>query len=372
MLFSDVVGQEDLKKELKKGVLNGRIPHCQLFISREGTGGLGLAIAYARLIIEGQNPSESTRLKLSELKHPDLHFVFPTAANKEIKSKPTSETFLNPWREFIHKTPYGNLFDWYKSLEIENKQGKIGNDDVESLINKISLKSFEGGWKVAVIWMAEKMNLTATNKLLKLIEEPPINTVFLFVCESKNSLADTLVSRCQISTLSPLKKETIELYLKNKGVESLKAKNSAINSSGSLRQALINVYDNDQNQQFEQWFLKWVRTAFNVKKNKEEVLELVNWSKNISTKGREVQKKFLEFSINLFRNALLKHYEIEQLVNFSPTTDINFEGFSKYVNEKNIEEIHKELESAFVGIESNGNPNMIFMDLSLKLTRLIQ
>ena len=141
MLFSDVVGQEDLKKELKKGVLNGRIPHCQLFISREGTGGLGLAIAYARLIIEGQNPSEPTQLKLSELKHPDLHFLFPTAANKEIKSKPTSEMFLNPWREFVHKTPYGNLFDWYQSLEIENKQGKIGNDDVESLINKISLKS---------------------------------------------------------------------------------------------------------------------------------------------------------------------------------------------------------------------------------------
>jgi DNA polymerase-3 subunit delta' len=372
MLFSDVVGQEDLKKELKKGVLNGRVPHCQLFISREGTGGLSLAIAYARQIIEGQNPSESTRLKLSELKHPDLHFVFPTATNKEIKSKPTSEMFLNPWREFVHKTPYGNLFDWYQSLDIENKQGKIGNDDVESLINKISLKSFEGGWKVAIIWMVEKMNLTATNKLLKLIEEPPINTVFLFVCESKNSLADTLVSRCQTSTLSPLKKEAVELYLKNKGVEGLKAKNSAINSSGNLRQALISVYNNDQNQQFELWFLKWVRTAFNVKKNKEEVLGLVNWSKNISTKGREVQKKFLEFSMNLFRNAMLKHYEIEQLVSFSPTTDINFEGFSKYVNERNIEEIHKELESAFVGIESNGNPNMIFMDLSLKLTRLIQ
>ena len=187
--------------------------------------------------------------------------------------------------------------------------------------------------------MAEKINLTATNKLLKLIEEPPINTVFIFVCESKNSLADTLVSRCQISTLSPVKKEAVELYLKNKGVEGLKAKKTAINSSGNLRQALISVYDNDQNQQFEQWFLKWVRTAFNVKKNKEEVLELVNWSKNISTKGREVQKKFLEFSMNLFRNAMLKHYEIEQLVNFSPTTDINFEGFSKYVNEKNIEEI---------------------------------
>jgi DNA polymerase-3 subunit delta' len=372
MLFSDVVGQEDLKKELKKGVFNGRIPHCQLFISREGTGGLALAIAYARLIIEGHSPSESTRLKLSELKHPDLHFMFPTAANKEIKSKPTSEIFLSHWREFVHKNPYGNLFDWYQHLDVENKQGKIGNDDVEHLINKISLKSFEGGWKATVIWMAEKITLSATNKLLKLIEEPPKNTVFIFVCESKNSLADTLVSRCQISNLSPLKKEDIELFLKNKGVENLKAKNSAINSNGNLRQALISINDNERNQQFEQWFLKWVRTAFNVKKNKEEVLELVNWSKNISTKGREVQKKFLEFSMSLFRNALLKHYEIEQLVNFSPTTDINFEGFSKYVNEKNIEEIYKELENAFVGIESNGNPNMVFMDLSLKLTRLIQ
>ena len=133
--------------------------------------------------------------------------MFPTAANKEIKkSKPTSEMFLNPWREFIRKTPYGNLFDWYKSLESENKQGKIGNGDVESLINKISLKSFEGGWKVAVIWMAEKMNLTATNKLLKLIEEPPINTVFFLFVNQKTLPECRTASRCQISTLSPLKK----------------------------------------------------------------------------------------------------------------------------------------------------------------------
>ncbi len=122
--------------------------------------------------------------------------------------------FLNPWREFVHKTPYGNLFDWYQSLEIENKQGKIGNDDVESLINKISLKSFEGGWKVAVIWMAEKINLTATNKLLKLIEEPPTNTVFLFICESKNSLADTLVSRCQTSNFKPTQKRSCRIVFK--------------------------------------------------------------------------------------------------------------------------------------------------------------
>lgn len=372
MLFNDVVGQENLKKELEKSVFQNRIPHCQLFVSPEGSGGLALAVAYARLIIEGSRPSESTQLKLSELKHPDLHFLFPTAINKEVKSKPSSELFLSSWREFVHKSPYGNLFDWYLKIDIENKQGKIGNDDVEYLLNRFSLKSFEGGWKVCVIWMAEKLNLTATNKLLKLIEEPPKSTVFIFVCESKNNLADTLVSRCQVYNLNPIEKEAIELFLKKRGVENSKAKFSATNSNGNLRKALIIAKDNEEDRLFEEWFLKWVRTAFNVKKNKEEVLELINWSKTISSNGREIQKKFLEFSMELFRNAILKHYEIEQLVSFRPTTDINFKAFSNYINEKNIEEIHNELESAYIGIESNGNPNMIFMDLSLKLTRLIQ
>ena len=372
MLFNEIIGQDVLKKELIKGLSSGRIAHSQLFLSPEGTGGLSLAIAYARMIIEKDNELDGTSLKLSELKHPDLHFIYPVAINKDVKSKPISSMFLESWREFVHKNPYGNLFDWYLKIGVENKQGKIGNDEVEDIVKKMSLKSYEGGWKVAVIWMAEKLNLTATNKLLKLIEEPPKKTLFIFVCETTGLMAETLLSRCQTSKLSLLTKEEIESFLIKKGNEKNSSLSAANSSLGNLRLALKSINDNENNKEFEEWFLKWVRTAFKVRKNKEEVLELINWSKMISKTGREVQKNFLSFSMNIFRNALLKNYEINSLVNFNPQTDMNFESFSKYVSGNNIEDIFYEIEEAHKGIESNGNANMIFMDLSLKLTRLIQ
>ena len=372
MLINEIIGQDVLKKELIKGLSSGRIAHSQLFLSPEGTGGLSLAIAYARMIIEKDNELDGTSLKLSELKHPDLHFIYPVAINKDVKSKPISSMFLESWREFVHKNPYGNLFDWYLKIGVENKQGKIGNDEVEDIVKKMSLKSYEGGWKVAVIWMAEKLNLTATNKLLKLIEEPPKKTLFIFVCETTGLMAETLLSRCQTSKLSLLTKEEVESFLIKKGNEKNSSLSAANSSLGNLRLALKSINDNGNNKEFEAWFLKWVRTAFKVRKNKEEVLELINWSKMISKTGREVQKNFLSFSMSIFRNALLKNYEINSLVNFNPQTDMNFESFSKYVSGNNIEDIFYEIEEAHKGIESNGNANMIFMDLSLKLTRLIQ
>ena len=372
MLFNEIIGQDVLKKELVKGLSSGRIAHSQLFLSPEGTGGLSLAIAYARMIIEKDNELDGTSLKLSELKHPDLHFIYPVAINKDVKSKPISSMFLESWREFVHKNPYGNLFDWYLKIGVENKQGKIGNDEVEDIVKKMSLKSYEGGWKVAVIWMAEKLNLTATNKLLKLIEEPPKKTLFIFVCETTGLMAETLLSRCQTSKLSLLTKEEIESFLIKKGNEKKSSSSIASSSLGNLRLALKSINDNENNKEFEEWFLKWVRTAFKVRKNKEEVLELINWSKMISKTGREVQKNFLSFSMNIFRSALLKNYEINSLVNFNQQTNMNFESFSKYVSGNNIEDIFYEIEEAHKGIESNGNANMIFMDLSLKLTRLIQ
>ena len=372
MLFEEVIGQEFLKKELARGLSSGRIAHSQLFLSPEGSGGLSLAIAYARMIIEKENELVGTSLKLSELKHPDLHFIYPVAINKDVKSRPVSSMFLKDWREFVHKNPYGNLFDWYLKIGVENKQGKIGNDEVEDLVKKMSLKSYEGGWKVAIVWMAEKLNLTATNKLLKLIEEPPNKTLFIFICETTALMAETLLSRCQASKLSLLTRVDIESYLINKGVEKSNAAKAAKISGGNLRLALKSLDNNETNKEFEEWFLKWVRTAFKVRKNKEEVLELINWSKMISKTGREVQKNFLTFSSNVFRSALLKNYEINSLVNFDPKTDMNFASFSEYVNGNNIEDIFSEIENAHKGIQSNGNANMIFMDLSLKLTRLIQ
>ncbi len=373
MLFRDIVGQEAIKEELFRGYKKGRIPHCQLFYGPKGCGSLPLAIAYARMVLcdEEALSNQACNLRVSELKHPDLHFIFPVANNQEIKTKAISANFLPQWRVFLHSNSYASLYDWFLSIGIENKQGKIGKDEVSDLVKKMSLKSYEGGWKVAIIWMAERMNLSATNKLLKLIEEPPEKTLFLFVSEDIRSLADTLISRCQKIELKPLSSKKMSKALIQKGYSKEEASSASVKSTGNFHEALKIVSNKEDEKMFEEWFLSWVRSAFAVRKNKEAVLDLVAWSKNISKTGRETQKSFLSYSLDLFRQSLLKNYFLDELTTYSPSTDFNFESFSNFISGNNIDAISVELETAYSNIQSNGNSNMIFMDLSLKLTRLL-
>ena len=373
MLFRDIIGHTFIKKELQRNLTLGRVPHCQLICGPEGSGALPVAIAYARQVIcnELDQKAEFCNLKISELKHPDLHFVYPVANNQDVKSKAISSSFITNWREFLSLNPYGNLFEWYMSIGIENKQGKIGKDEAENLIKKMSLKSYEGGWKAVIIWMAEKMNPSATNKLLKLIEEPPEKTLFIFVAEDELLLMDTLVSRCQIINLNKIPNDLIKKALIDKGFSNELANKASLESNGSYNKAFSFAKGKESDSVFEKWFQSWVRSAFKVKKNKEAVLELVDWSKTVSKSGRETQKKFIGYSLEVFRQALLLNYGISELTFYSPSTDFNFDSFSKFIGGANIEEISLELENAYIQIQSNGNPNMIFTDLSLKLTRLI-
>ena len=373
MLFRDIIGHAFIKKELQRNLTLGRIPHCQLICGPEGSGALPVAIAYARQVIcnELDQKAEFCNLKISELKHPDLHFVYPVANNQDVKSKAISSSFITNWREFLSLNPYGNLFEWYMSIGIENKQGKIGKDEAENLIKKMSLKSYEGGWKAVIIWMAEKMNPSATNKLLKLIEEPPEKTLFIFVAEDELLLMDTLVSRCQRINLNKIPNDLIKKALIDKGFSNELANKASLESNGSYNKAFSFAKGKESDSVFEKWFQSWVRSAFKVKKNKEAVLELVDWSKTVSKSGRETQKKFIAYSLEIFRQALLLNYGISELTFYSPSTDFNFDNFSKFIGGANVEEISLELENAYIQIQSNGNPNMIFTDLSLKLTRLI-
>ena len=373
MLFRDIIGHTFIKKELQRNLTLGRVPHCQLICGPEGSGALPVAIAYARQVIcnELDQKAEFCNLKISELKHPDLHFVYPVANNQDVKSKAISSSFITNWREFLSLNPYGNLFEWYMSIGIENKQGKIGKDEAENLIKKMSLKSYEGGWKAVIIWMAEKMNPSATNKLLKLIEEPPEKTLFIFVAEDELLLMDTLVSRCQRINLNKIPNDLIKKALVDKGFSNELANKASLESNGSYNKAFSFAKGKESDSVFEKWFQSWVRSAFKVKKNKEAVLELVDWSKTVSKSGRETQKKFIAYCLEIFRQALLLNYGISELTFYSPSTDFNFDSFSKFIGGANVEEISLELENAYIQIQSNGNPNMIFTDLSLKLTRLI-
>ena len=219
--------------------------------------------------------------------------------------------------------------------------------------------------------MAEKMNPSATNKLLKLIEEPPEKTLFLFVAQDDLLLMDTLLSRCQRIRLNKIPNAVIRKALVDKGFSSELSNKATIKSSGSYNKALSFVKGKENDTTFEGWFQSWVRSAFKVKKNKEAVLELIEWSNILSKSGRETQKNFISYSLEVFRQALLNNYGLNEITYYAPTTDFNFDSFSSFISGANIEEISRELEKAHIHVQSNGNPKMIFTDLSLKLTRLI-
>ena len=209
MLFKDVLGLEHIKKHLVTTAETGRVAHAQLFVGSEGCGTLPMAIAYAQYLlcgnIGGENNGDNVacNTKCHSLTHPDLHFAFPVSNSDKVKSHAVSDHYLEDWRQFVKEQPYGNLFDWYRHIGIEKKQGQIGVDEALDVVKKLSLKSYEGGYKILVIWMAEKMNISASNKLLKLIEEPPEKTVILLVVEEEEQVINTIRSRCQVLHFPP-------------------------------------------------------------------------------------------------------------------------------------------------------------------------
>ncbi len=379
MLFSDILGLEHIKKHLTQSVDNGRVPHAQLFVGNEGVGTLPMAIAYAQYLLCNNSNGENTtgndvcNLKFDSLSHPDLHFAFPVATTDKAKSHPVSSMFLTEWRKLLKEQPYCNLFDWYKAIGIENKQGQIGVDEAADIVKSLSLKSYEGGYKIMIIWMAEKMNNACANKLLKLIEEPPNKTVFILIAEDEEQIVGTIKSRCQVLRFPPLAELVIENALvKSYNLKENIARSIAHQANGNYNKAVDLVYQDSEDLQFENWFVIWVRSAFKAKGNKAAIHDLIAWSEELSKTGRETQKQFLGFCIDFFRQAMLLNYNVDQLVFFEPKAEgFSLQKFAPFVHENNILEISNELQDAIYHIERNGNSKIILTDLSIKLTRLL-
>ena len=379
MLFSEVLGQEHIKNHLTTSVDQGRIAHAQLFVGPEGSGTLPMAIAYAQYILcsnsggENTGGNESCNLKFKNVSHPDLHFAFPVTTSDKVKSKPVSNFYLEEWRQLLEQQPYGNLFDWYKLLGVDNKQGQIGVDEAFEIVKSLSLKSYEGGYKVMLIWMAEKMNTAAANKLLKLIEEPPEKTIFILIAEDEEQIINTIRSRCQILTFPPLAEEAItEALVRNYHIENAVATKIAHQANGNYNKACDLIYQDSEDIQFEKWFILWVRSAFKARGNKAAIHDLISWSEEIAKTGRETQKKFLAFCLNYFRQAMLMNYKADALVYLEPKSEgFKLENFAPFVHGNNILEISDELQAAIYHIERNGNSKIILTDLSIKLTRLL-
>ena len=379
MQFSEILGQEHIKNHLTRSADLGRIPHAQLFVGPEGCGTLPMAIAYAQYILcnnqNGENfgANESCNLKFQKISHPDLHFVYPTVSTDDVKTKPKSIDFIADWRQFILQNPYGGLFDWYSVLGVQNKQGEIRVDDAQEILKSLALKSYEGGYKIMIVWMADKMNTAASNKLLKLLEEPPEKTVFILISENEEDIIQTIRSRCQVLHFIGLSENVIsESLVSRENIEPKLATKIAHQAQGNYNKALHLLKDDSEEFPFEQWFVVWVRAAFKAKGNAAVIADLIQWSEQIAALGRETQKKFLQYCIDIFRQALLHNYETPSLVYMEPTVEnFTIAKFAPFVNGNNIHEIFQELSDAIYHIERNGNAKIILTDLSIKLTRLI-
>lgn len=368
MKWENICGHEIIKRKLQESIEKNRISHAQLFSGKNGWGTLELAITYASEILVSEL-GEGVRSKVEKLQHPDIHLTFPVTTSDSVKKDPTSNHFITEFREFYSRNPYGSLYEWQEFNEVEKKQSVINVAEASEISKFISLNSYEGSYKFVIIWLPEMMNLAAANKILKALEEPPQKTVFLLITEREDLLLPTITSRCQIVKINRLSDEEVAEYLvKNKQLSQENAKRIALSANGDLHQALQNI--NLSREEFETYFIQWVRYAFMAKKNPAVLRNLVNWSSEISIWPREKQKQFLSYCSEIFRQALLNNYQASSLVFMKLSVDgFNWEKFSEYIHGANIEEILEEINKGSYHIERNANAKIVLLDLSILLTR---
>ncbi|PPK96690.1 DNA polymerase-3 subunit delta' [Nonlabens xylanidelens] len=372
MQYQDVLGLTHIKSHLQSTVKNGRIAHAQMLVGPTGSGVLPLAIAYARDILCGEH-NESCHAQLNNLAHPDLHFSFPMPSSAGSSStKATSDIFLKEWRVFLKENSYGSLPDWYKAIDIEKKNAEIRVAEAQLIMKKLSLKSYEGGYKVLIIWGADKMNTEAANKLLKLIEEPPSKTIILLVAESEDKIINTIKSRCQIIHVPKLNAAVIAEGLQ-KNLQLTESQSSIIarQADGDYRKAVQFSQNNAEDLQFEQWFVQWVRTAFVAKTKITAINELMDWATTIASVNRETQIRFLNYCIEFFRQAMLKNYKAESAVYLAPQSGFDLSKFAPFVDGNRMIEVQKQLQEAIYHIERNANGKIVLTDLSIGMTRIL-
>ena len=373
MYFKDIIGQDSAIQVLCSAVAEGRIPHAQLICGSEGVGKLALAIAYARYLCCthrsdhdacGECPSCK---KFDKLVHPDLHFAFPIY-KKDSSKMPHSDDFIDKWRQAVAENPYMNLNQWMDHIGTENQQGLIYASQSEEIIRKLTLKSSEGGYKVMVIWMAEKMNTECSNKLLKMIEEPPAQTVFLLVTENPDLLLPTIQSRVQRLTLRPIEESIIsEGLVKRYGLAEADARQIAHASAGNWLQAVETIHLGNRSKEYIELFMTLMRRSY-----ARDLKGMRQWSEAVASMGREPQKNFLIYCQRMIRESFICNFHRPE-INYMNAEETNFTSrFAPFVNEKNIFGIMDELSEAQRHIEQNVNAKMVFFDLALKMIMLLK
>ena len=381
MLFREIIGQEATKQQLRQAVREGRIPHAQLFTGISGIGKLQLALAYAQYLNCPHRTEEDscgtcpTCLQFQHLQHPDLHFVFPIVKTDDYDR---CDDFLDKWRKIILDKHYFDLDDWHDELGVENKQSMIYDKESGEILRKLSLKAYGDGYKIMIIWQPEKIEARASNKLLKILEEPAEKTVFLLVSEHPEQLLSTIQSRVQTIRVPRLETETIAAALRQKGMDATKANDIARIAKGSYLTALKKADETEENQQELHDFIALFRDAYTVgvlsdpEKKFESLKRLRQWSMDMAAIGRERQKHFLQYAQHQVRENYIRNMGQPEL-NYQMTEEQEFSvKFAPFIHNGNVEGIMNQLDLAERQIEQNGNAKMVFFDLCLQMIVLIK
>lgn len=374
MFFSDIIGQEGIKNKLRASLKLKRIPHAQMIYGPQGTGNLPLAIAYAQYIAcIGEKDDDSCGIcpscqKFTKLIHPDLHFAFPVNTTNKISKDPTSDDFITEWREFVLSNPYFSPTNWYNYIGIQNKQGLINKKEADLIIHKLNLRPFESEFKFMIIWLPEKMNLSAANHLLKLIEEPPLNTFFILVSDDPGQVLLTIASRTQPVKLSSIDEKSLTLVLEEKNnLSSTEIKNIVRLANGNYIKALeiINTTE-EQDFNFEK-FIGIMRFCWS-----REYISINEWVEEMAGLGRERLKTFFDYASRLIRENFISNTGLPELIYLTDKEEDFTKKFHPYINGRNITKLYTEINKASADIERNGYAKIILFDFSLQVMKLIR
>lgn len=369
MQFQDVIGQQELKKQLIAGVQNDRLAHARLFLGLPGYGGLPIALAFVQYVFcENKQENDScgqcaSCRKISQLQHPDLHFSFPTV----LAESKTSDGLIGEWREQVLEQPYFSELQWLKRIDPKGRQMVIGVEEGQNLINKLQLKSYEGGKKVMVIWGADFMNTATANKLLKILEEPPKDTLFILLASQQEKLLQTILSRVQISTVPRIDTDSLSYYLRTKrklGPE--QADSIAGRAEGSLVEAFEQTGNTDDQDLYRERFIQLMRVCF-----KKNVLDMMNWGEDMATMSKEEQRQFLKYGLHMIRQSMLFNFTEEQLLRVSDSELGFLKNFARYITGNNVHDFIKMFNDAEYYIERNANAKLLFTQLCFQVMRYI-
>ena len=367
MGFEEVIGQKEAQERLMQIVEEGRLPHALMLCGPEGAGKMALAMAFGcQLLDDGRT---SSKAMLEKMEHPDLHFTYPTIKLPSMSSdhKPVSDDFAREWHELIMEGPYFTMDQWMQAMGGENQQAIITAGESDDLVRKLSLKSSQGGYKVSIVWLPERMNIECANKLLKLIEEPPQQTVFIMVCEEPDKLLETIRSRVQRIDVKKIDGEDIrQALVERRGISEDAARRIARLANGNWQKALDELQVGSENEQFLDMYISLMRLAYQRK-----IKDLRRWSEAMAGFGREKQKRWLTFFLRMARENFMYNFKQEELVYMTQKEEDFARNFARFVNEGNILAINDLANRAIRDIGQNANAKIVFFDLALQMIVLL-